>query len=340
VAVLFVTHDRFLDHDAGAGHPERPDRLRAARRGLTAAGLDAALTFIEPRPATRAQVELVHDAALIDHLVRIDQHGGGVLDPDTRCGPHSLEAAMLAAGAGLTAVAALTDGGFDAAFCAVRPPGHHATPTRAMGFCLLNSIAVTAATLADAGERVAIVDFDVHHGNGTQEAFYADPRVLFVSLHQAPFYPGTGSLAEVGAGDAIGSTCNIPLPSGTTGDVYRAAMDEVVGPLVSAFAPTWLLVSAGFDGHRADPLASLALTSGDYGDVMAELFALVPRGRTVVMLEGGYDLDAVADSTAATVAALTGERLHPEPPSGGGCGLSAVAAARSVHDRIGTRRAP
>ncbi len=170
----------------------------------------------------------------------------------------------LAAGAGLTAVAALQRGEGAAAFCAVRPPGHHATPTESMGFCLVSNIAVVAAALADAGERVWIFDFDAHHGNGTQAVFYDDPRVLFVSTHQWPLYPGTGRRTETGVGAGAGTTVNIPLPPETTGDVYLRAFDEVIAPVVDRFAPTWLLISAGFDAHRADPLTDLGLSAGDF----------------------------------------------------------------------------
>jgi acetoin utilization deacetylase AcuC-like enzyme len=326
VTVLFVTHERFLDHDAGAGHPERPGRLEAARRGLHEADLDDALVPALAVAATREQIERTHHPGLVDGLIALSDAGGGPIDGDTHMGPHSYDAALLAAGAGITAVDGLRAGDHDAAFCLVRPPGHHATPTRSMGFCFFNSVAITAATLADAGERVAIVDFDAHHGNGTQDAFWSDPRVLYVSLHQSPLYPGTGAVDEIGAGDGRGTTVNVPLPPGTTGDVYRRAFDEIVHPAIERFAPTWLLVSAGFDGHALDPLAGLALSSGDFGDLTASLRGVVAPGRTIVYLEGGYHLDAVATSTAATVSALLGVRHHPEAPTSGGRGTDALAA--------------
>ena len=180
-----------------------------------------------------------------------------------------MDGALLAAGAGLAAVDALERGEGTAAFCAVRPPGHHAEPDRAMGFCLLNNVAVTAAALRDRGQRVLIVDWDAHHGNGTQDMFWADPDVMYVSLHEWPLYPGTGRLDDVGVGPGAGTTVNFPLPAGATGDVYLAALDDVVAPLVERFAPDWVLVSAGFDAHRADPLTGLGLPSGDFADLTA-----------------------------------------------------------------------
>ena len=334
MTVVLVTHERCADHVARPGHPERPDRLLAARRGIHEIGVDDALVVIEPAPAPRAAIERVHDARLIDSIELLCAAGGGTIDPDTAVNRQSFDAATLAAGAGLAAIDALATAEHRAAFCAVRPPGHHALPTKAMGFCLFNSIAISAATLADQGERVAVIDIDAHHGNGTQAAFYADPRVLYASLHQSPLYPYTGALEEVGAGPGLGTTVNIPLPAGATGDIYRAAFDDVVTPAVAAFAPTWLLVSAGFDAHRYDPLTGLALTSGDYADLTAELMALVPPGRSIYFLEGGYQLDALAASVGACVAALAGEIIHPEQPSRGGQGVEAVAAARRVHARV------
>ncbi len=330
MAVVFLTHERYLEHDTGRGHPERPARLQAVLRGVHAEGLGDALEPMVPRAATRQEVELVHRPSLVD-LVERSSSRGDWIDGDTATSADSFDAALLAVGAGLTAVDALRAGAGTAAFCAVRPPGHHATPTQPMGFCLFNNVAVTAASLADQGERVLIVDYDAHHGNGTQDAFYADDRVAYVSLHEYPLYPGTGGLRETGRGAGTGTTVNVPLPAGATGDVFRAALDEVVAPLAASFAPTWLLISAGFDGHRADPLTDLGLSAGDYADLTSALLGLVPPGRCIAFLEGGYDLDALAASAAACVGALAGERHVVEAPTSGGPGGDVVRAVALLH---------
>jgi acetoin utilization deacetylase AcuC-like enzyme len=334
VTVLLVTHPRFLDHDAGRGHPERPQRLEAVLAGIDAAGVGDAVSPLPPRPATHEELARVHDESLLRLLARVEEAGGGRLDADTAMGAASYEAAVLAAGAGLAAVEALDAGAGAAAFCAVRPPGHHATPDTAMGFCLLNNVAVAAAALAARGERVLIVDIDAHHGNGTQDAFWSDAQVAYVSLHQSPLYPGTGDRREVGVGPGRGTTANVPVPAGTTGDAYRLAVDLVVAPLAERFAPTWLLVSAGFDGHRADPLTDLELSSGDVADLAGALLELVPPGRRLAVLEGGYDLAALRDCSGAFVAALAGVAWRPEPATSGGPGRADVQAAALVQDEL------
>ena len=330
MTLLVATHARFLDHDTGPGHPERPLRLAAVQQGIADAGLAEAVVPVEPTPAPRAVIERVHPAALIEAIERFCAAGGGYLDGDTHVGAASFEAAMLAAVAGLALVDRLDAGDGDTGFCAVRPPGHHATATRAMGFCLFNNVAVTAAALAERGERVAIVDYDAHHGNGTQDAFIADPRVFYVSFHEWPLYPGTGALHDVGHGAGLGTTLNLPFPAGTTGDVYRTALDDLVLPALEQFDPTWLLVSAGFDAHRADPLTGLALTAGDYADITASLLPLVPAGRRLFFLEGGYDLGALRDATGAALAVTQDVSYRPEEPTAGGPGRDIVAAALNI----------
>jgi acetoin utilization deacetylase AcuC-like enzyme len=324
-------HAACAAHDPGRGHPERPSRLQAVTDGLAAAGIAEATVAVVPRPASRAELERVHDPGYLDAIERFCALGGGDIDADTSVNRDSWAAARVATGAGLDVAARLRRSEADAAFVAVRPPGHHATRNQAMGFCLLNNVAVTAAALADEGERILIVDYDAHHGNGTQDIFWADPRVAYLSLHEWPLFPGTGRLEDVGAGEGYGGTVNVPLPRGATGDVYLRAFDDVISPLAAQVRPTWLIVSAGFDAHRADPLTGLALTSGDYADLTTRLVALVPAGRCILFLEGGYDLAAVGASAAAAVGALAGRDIRPEPSSSGGPGAAAVAAASRVH---------
>jgi acetoin utilization deacetylase AcuC-like enzyme len=325
--VLVETHPRYLDHDSGGGHPERPARLRAVLAGIESSGVADAVVTATPRPATRDELARIHPPEYLDALEAFCAGGGGHLDPDTHAGPDSWAAACLAAGAGLDAVERLDRGEATAAFLAVRPPGHHATPERPMGFCLLNNVAVTAAALVERGERVVVLDWDAHHGNGTQDAFYRDGRVLYVSMHQFPLYPGTGRLDDTGAGDGAGATINFPFPAGTTGDAYLAAVDEVVAPAAEAHGATWWLVSAGFDAHRADPLTGLGLASGDYADLTARVTALARPGRIIAFLEGGYDLEALAASAGACVAGLAGEDHRPEPSTSGPLGRDVVSAA-------------
>jgi len=321
--LLVASDPRFALHDTGPGHPERPQRLAAVQRGIGWSGAADAVVHVEPTPAPRQAIRRVHPGTYLESLEAFATAGGGSLDPDTVVGQTSMEAAVLAAGAGLDVVARLRAGEGDAGLCLVRPPGHHATPRRAMGFCLVNNVAVTARHLADAGERVLVVDYDAHHGNGTQDAFWDDPDVVYVSTHEYPLYPGTGALEDMGAGDGLGATVNFPLPAGATGDVVCAAVDRVVAPLVDRFAPTWLLVSAGYDAHRRDPLTGLALSAGDFGMITRRLAALVPAGRTVLFLEGGYDLAALAHATAATVAALADTTPGASPADGVADALSA-----------------
>jgi acetoin utilization deacetylase AcuC-like enzyme len=302
--VLLYTHPACLAHDPGTGHPESPARLRAVLETLDEPRF-AAIERVEATRATRTQLERVHDTALIEQVfASAPQIGYAQLDADTSMSPDSLEAALRAAGAVCAAVDALIDGDDTRAFCAVRPPGHHATRDTAMGFCLFNNIAVGAAqALARGIERVAIVDFDVHHGNGTQDIFWNDPRVLYASTHQSPLYPGTGARDETGAGNIV----NAPLPPGAGSAQFRAVMSGIVLPRLVEFRPQLVMISAGFDAHRLDPLASLNFDAEDFAWVTRELVAVSKaqaQGRVVSSLEGGYSLTALRESTAACVAAL------------------------------------
>lgn len=337
--LLVASDPAFEAHDTGPGHPERPARLRAVRAGIDESGVVDAVLQVALRPATPAELERVHPGA---HLAELERRcaAGGFLDADTVASPGSWPAALLAAGAGVAAVAGLDAGLADAAFLALRPPGHHALSERAMGFCLLNNIAVTAAALIARGERVLVVDYDAHHGNGTQAIFYEEPAVLYVSFHQWPLYPGTGRLDETGAGIGAGTTCNLPFPPGATGDVYLRALDEVVAPVVERFSPTWVLVSAGFDAHRDDPLTGLGLSAGDFADMTARIAEFAPGpGRLVAFLEGGYDLDALRRSVASALPTMLGHvpDHRPEPATSGGPGDVVVDAGVDLWRRLAER---
>lgn len=328
--MLIVSGPTGLTEHDGGSHPERPARLEAAMAGVEDLHLGRDLLLVSSRPAFRHELSRVHETGYLDELADLAAAGGGDLDPDTYVRADSWEAACRAAGAGLVAVEELQGHENGVAFVAARPPGHHAEADRGMGFCLLNNIAVAAAALVEAGERVLIVDWDVHHGNGTQSIFWNDPRVLYVSTHQSPLYPGTGGIREVGGPLALGKTLNIPLPAGATGDVVRRAIEEVASPVVDEFSPTWVLVSAGFDAHRDDPLADLALSSGDFAEVARLVSDFAPRtGRMVLFLEGGYDLVALRRSVAATLDALLGGIGQIEERTFGGPGMAFLERARA-----------
>jgi len=298
------THPACLDHDPGPGHPESPARLKAVLGALRSLPPGRFEEHHAPL-VERALVERVHEPALVQRLFGLSPtHGYAAIDADTRMSPGSLEAARRAAGAVAHAVDAVLDGLCQRVFCAVRPPGHHATRAEAMGFCLFNNIAIGAQRALLRGlRRVAVVDFDVHHGNGTQDIFWDEPRVLFCSTHQSPLYPGTGAESERGG---RGRVHNLPLPAGADSLAFRAAWRELLRE-IDAFQPQLILVSAGFDGHRLDPLAGLNLGAADYAWITTELVAIAERhagGRLVSSLEGGYSLTALAESTLAHVEAL------------------------------------
>lgn len=325
--MLFVTNDRCLEHTAGEMHPESPYRLRAVDTALDRADIREGVTFVEAPMAPLELLSDVHTKDLVAMIQAVSARGGGRIDMDTVAAPASFDAARYAAGAGLESIERLRNGEADTAFCAVRPPGHHATKAESMGFCLFNNVAVTATALADAGERVLIVDYDAHHGNGTQDIFYRDPRVLFASFHQWPCYPGTGRIDESGQADGIGTTINVPLPPGATGDVYSQAWDRHVAAKVDSFAPTWVLISAGFDAHRADPITDMGLSAGDYALLTARILEIAPPGRRIIFLEGGYDLNALTESAAAVMATILDQSFDTERATNGGPGVEMIDIA-------------
>lgn len=305
---MFVVDDPSFElHRSARRHPENPDRLFAARSGLnTVEG--GARQALAAREATRTELEAVHDAAHLALLDRALDGSFGSLDADTFFAPKTREAMLRAAGGAAELGRALMHGEARRGFALLRPPGHHAEHDRPMGFCLLNNVAFAANAARAAGaKKVAIIDWDVHHGNGTQDVFYRDPDVLFVSLHQWPLYPGTGAPAEVGEGAGAGTTANLALPPGSGPDEYGAAFRRVVLPLVEGFAPDLILVSAGFDAHRSDPLAAMHLDAPSYAAMTSALVQVAERaghGRVGLVLEGGYDLAALEESVGASARAL------------------------------------
>ncbi|TAM87799.1 MAG: histone deacetylase family protein [Candidimonas sp.] len=300
---LYITHPSCPLHEMGDWHPECPARLTAIHEQLVAEGLLDHLTRVQAIPATREQVLRIHTAEYVDYLVAHQPKTGYFpLDPDTSMNPHSLDAAWAAAGAGVTAVDAIMRGRAGAAFCAVRPPGHHACRSHAMGFCFFNNVAVAVAHgLQTHGlRRVAIIDFDVHHGNGTEEAFAGNPQVLMCSFYQHPFYPGR-------SGPAADNMVNVPVSAHTQGAEIRRIVTDVWLPRLAQFAPEFIFVSAGFDAHRDDDLAQLDLLEDDYDWLTRQVVAQADasaQGRTVSLLEGGYNLNALGRSAAAHVRAL------------------------------------
>ena len=307
MTVALVLDPRYREHRTPSGHPERPERI-AALLPLLDEVEPRGLRLVPPRLATQEEILAVHDPAYWDSIAASAKVAHTIFDPDTSAGPRSFEIALLAAGGFLALLEAIVDGRAQRGMALVRPPGHHAETNRAMGFCLFDNVAVGAAWLRRKGfAKIAIVDWDVHHGNGTQQIFWRDPSVLYVSLHQFPWYPGTGAVDETGEGEGEGATLNLPLPEGCGDDEYLAAFDQRVNPALHSFGPDFLLVSAGFDAHFRDPLGGMRVTGDGFGEMTRKLRAAADTlcgGRLALVLEGGYHLDALRESVESALDAL------------------------------------
>jgi acetoin utilization deacetylase AcuC-like enzyme len=320
-----VLDRRYEAHDPGPGHPESPQRIRAISAALDNYRRDGLVT-LAPRPATAEEIALNHDGAHIERVAATAGRPYGAFDADTPVSARSFETARLAAGGFLALLEAVMAGEVDNGFAFVRPPGHHAEADRAMGFCLFNNVAIGARFLRQryGVGRVLIVDWDVHHGNGTQHSFWADPDVLYVSTHQYPFYPGTGAAIDVGADRAAGRTLNVPLPAGCGDDEYVAAFETLIAPVAAQFRPEFVLVSAGFDAHRRDPLAAMNVTEAGFRAMARVLMRVAydhADGRLGAILEGGYDLPTLASAIPAVLDELGGTMLAdplatPHPRAG------------------------
>ena len=326
------------DSSNGAGHPESPERLRAIDRRLASFALRDRLVELPARDARFEELARVHAPEYIRSIERTRERPFTVLDPDTGATSESYGAALRAAGGVLAAVDAVLDGRLQGAFALVRPPGHHAEKDRAMGFCLFNNIAVAAACASSSRglERVLIVDWDVHHGNGTMHAFYDRPEVLYFSIHQYPHYPGTGSAGEIGVGPGAGYTVNVPLPGGQGDSEYLAVFHQVLLPVAVEFSPQLILVSAGFDAHRDDPLADMQLSTEGFAGLTAVLLSLAGRccpGRVVFALEGGYHLQALGEGVLCVLSALLAEQPSAPPP-----GAADAATARVIAEVLDALR--
>lgn len=312
-----VYSSRYLQHKTG-NHVESPNRLRAITSMLQSSGLNDRIASFHPRPATLEEISRVHSPEHIAQVREAAAGGGGWLDADTLMSRASFDVALLAAGGAIVAAEAVMRGEADSVFALVRPPGHHATLAEAMGFCLFNNIAIAARDLLakNVCRRILIVDFDVHHGNGTQEAFYSDPSVLYFSAHQSPLYPGTGGSDETGADAGTGFTVNAPLPPGCGDEEYAAVFQQVLVPLANRFRPELIMASAGYDAHWSDPIATQQMTVAGFGDLVRVLKRLADQhcsGRMALVLEGGYHLEALAASVRATFDALQGAPTVLDP---------------------------
>lgn len=309
MATALIYHPLYLRHDTGTHHPERASRLQAVLRKLKKTGLIDRLDIIEPEPATVEDVALTHSRDYIIGVEEACKCAPANLDPDTVVSGDSFKTALLAAGGVMKAADLVVSGKYDNAFCLVRPPGHHARPSQAMGFCIFNNAAIGARYIQKKYNigRVAIIDWDAHHGNGTEEIFYNDPSVFYISLHQYPYYPGTGSGESVGEGKGKGFNLNIPMRAGSNDEDYIKAFEKIIVPKMEKFKPEFILISAGFDSHRDDPLSSLNITEAGYKkmtEIIKKMASIYSKNRLISILEGGYNLLSLARSTEEHIKAL------------------------------------
>jgi len=316
MGVGYVYDPVYLKHDTGT-HVENSKRLVAVMNHLEETGLDKRLEHIKPRVATPEEITLVHSPDLVAQIQVMAKKGGGWIDADTVMSRDSYQVALWAAGGVLAALEVVMDGG-NPVFALVRPPGHHATHSKAMGFCLFNNLAIAARQALKKYdlERIVIIDFDVHHGNGTQDSFYEEPRVLYISTHESPLYPGTGSKEETGSGDAAGTTINIPLPAGSGDTEYTTAFEQIIAPAVRRFAPQMILVSAGYDPHWLERLSMMEVSVTGFARIVGIIRGLASElcpDRLIFSLEGGYPLDALAYSVGATFSVLLGDNEIEDP---------------------------
>ena len=333
----YVCDPRYRNHEVPPGHPERPERIDALLALMERYSREE-IVKIEPRAAAIEEISANHDRRYIDQVCATAGKPLFVFDPDTHAYSESYETALLSAGGLLSLIEHIMAGKVDNGFAMVRPPGHHAEADQAMGFCFFNNVAIGARYLRSKYEldRILIVDWDVHHGNGTQRSFYADNSVLYVSLHQYPHYPGTGAVNDIGVADGMGYTVNIPFPGGCGDGEYAAAFRRIVEPISRQFAPQFVLISAGFDAHRRDPLSQMRLTQEGFEAMTRSLLAVArdhSQGRLAAVLEGGYDLDALEESVAGVLDELGGKDLGVELPQGGGA-ENVLDAVTRVHRRF------
>jgi acetoin utilization deacetylase AcuC-like enzyme len=325
-----VEDSRFLDHRGPAGHPERPERISAVRAAIDAR--NEALIRFAPRAATPDEILRVHSRSHFEQVAAASRRAPAQLDPDTYVSAESFEVALLAAGGTTDLALRVARGELDSGLAAVRPPGHHAESDRAMGFCLFNNVAIAARALQEeeSVDRIMILDWDVHHGNGTQHLFESDPSVLYASTHQFPFYPGTGAVGEIGVGDGEGFTFNVPLPAGCGDSEYVGVMERLIAPAAQSFRPEMILISCGFDAHRDDPLAAMNVTREGYREMGAIVRALADdlcEGRLMFVLEGGYAASGLRDGVNAVLDAITGDESLKVPKQN-------AVSARNVLDAI------